>query len=366
MEHKRNRVLCPEINRRVLLFKTRERTELFIRQNYRISLARNNGQPPVAYLCKSCGGWHVSSSASAASFNFNAEDRKRERELFTLVEDFYRNFKNSEWYKWTDKLNTGYQLLSKVEMTAANCKSLMRARRCLKEHRGAIQRAEIRLLKKENKEYLNKLEANFTMLRNLVCSGRMTIAMSNMEPLGELLDEGYRLGLKDEMLDKYEIFLDNLQDERINRALVDLYSTVNKWKKLEEKDPDMDYHQAARELEKVYTEAFQAGTCDLFILNGRSAYNHFSLYAELGIRHKPDEDSSLATEKSGPNAFENEQIKLVRVKLASAMTAIQNNDFSTAQDLIDISSIFLEEVRPFPEKKELLRTIARLETILKQ
>lgn len=365
MDYKRNRVLCPDINRRVLLFNTRERTELFIRQNYRIALARNGGQPPVAYLCKSCGGWHVSSSASADAFNFNSEDRKRERELFTLVEDFYKNFKNSEYYKWTDKLKTGYALLDKVEMTSTNCKYVMRARRCLKEHRNAIQRAEIRLLKKENKDFISKLDSNFTMLRNLVYSGRMTIAMSNVGPLGDLLDEGYRIGLTPEMLDKYEVFLDNLQDERINSALVDLYATVNKWRKLEDEDPDMDYHAAAAELGKAYDRAFQAGTCELFILNGRSAYNHFSLYAELGLRRKPDDDAATVTDKTTPNQYEREQIKLVRVKLALALTAIQGDDYDTAEEHLALCSFFLEEVRPFPEKKELLKNITRLETILK-
>ena len=364
MDNKRNRVLCPEINRRVLLFNTRERTELFIRQNYRISLARNDGQPPTPYLCKTCGGWHISSSASAAAFNYNSEDRKRERQLSELVEDFYKNFKNSEYYLWTKKLKIGYDLLQRVEMTSSNCKMLIRARKCLKEHRGAINRAEMRTLKKENKEYLTKLEENFTMLRNIVYSGRMNIALHNVEPLGELLDEGYRLGFTPEMLNKYEVFLDNLTDDRIRQALTVLYDCVKKWKGIEEADPDVDYKAAADELGKAYQEAFDAGTCDLFILNGRSVYNHFSLYAELGLKRKRDESEILESQLTTPNAYELEQIKLVRVKLALAMTAIQNNDMATAEDHLMLGSLFLEEVRPFPEKKELLKTISRLEEVM--
>ena len=366
MNNKRNRVLCPDINRRVLLFNTRERTELFIRQNYRISLARNDGQPPTPYLCKSCGGWHISSSESAAAFNYNSEDRKRERQLSELVEDFYKNFKNSEYYLWTKKLKLGYDLLQRVSMTSTNYKMLIRARKCLKEYRGAINRAEIRTIKKENKEFLTKLEENFTMLRNIVYSGRMNIALHNVEPLGELLDEGYSLGLTPEMLNKYEVLLDNLQDDRIRIALTEFYDCVKKWKTLEESDPDVDYKTGAEELGKTYQEVFDAGTCDLFILNGRGVYNHFSLYAELGLKRKPDETSICEPQLTVPNAYEWEQIKLVRVKLALALTAIQNDDMDIAEEHLALGSLFLEEVRPFPEKKELLKNIERLEELLQK
>ena len=122
---------------------------------------------------------------------------------FTEVESLDECFTDDNKKYCTKKLKIGYDLLQRVEMTSSNCKMLIRARKCLKEHRGAISRAEMRTLKKENKEYLTKLEENFTMLRNIVYNGRMNIALHNVEPLGELLDEGYRLGFTPEMLNKY-------------------------------------------------------------------------------------------------------------------------------------------------------------------
>lgn len=368
MDKNRNRILCPEINRRVLLFHSRERAENFIRMNYRISLARNDGQPPVPYICKACGGWHITTSASAMAFNYNSTDRKRERELFNLVEDFYRNFKNAEYDQWIDRLHRGLELLPQVELTCTNYQAVSRARRCLKEYDGAIRRALVKKQQKQFKDFLTKVDSNFAMLRELVSSGRVGIAHDNADALAELLDQGYAQGILREVMHNYEVQLESIGNPVVCETLQELYAAVAKYDKQELVQPDIDHLTVADELDSLVDKARGSGACELFLLHARNRVEHFRIFGLYGFKGEDGRQSSTSSRRVPvtPNEYESAQLRMVRVKLAEAMTALQKDDVGTARDKVDLCSILLEEVRPMDQKVEVTQIMARIENYIKR
>lgn len=79
MSHTKNRVQCVECNKPKLLFATKREAELFIKFNAD-DIRQESGYAPIrAYYCRHCGGWHVTSKESIASFKLEKTERHLSR-----------------------------------------------------------------------------------------------------------------------------------------------------------------------------------------------------------------------------------------------------------------------------------------------
>lgn len=88
MKPSKNRIFCIECQRPKMLFETKSKAINFIKYNSHEIMEENGVAPIRTYLCKSCGGWHVTSSSRPIP------ERKR---IQQLIGKAYRLMGEKEW-----------------------------------------------------------------------------------------------------------------------------------------------------------------------------------------------------------------------------------------------------------------------------